>query len=242
MKKNLLCLTLLMFITMLSVNAFAETPPPDKKVGLDDAIRILKYLAGEPQPPGFDATGTWAVQSVQNGEKRTGEVFLKMLPEGQVTGYAELTSLPGLSTVTGRIHGLRFDLHLVSDFGAMDVNGTANAEGDSISGSFFLQDNVEVFWDGQKQLSQTFTGTYQHDTIENKLVLVFEDETTLPFSITEFTDKKLVLNNYAIWNRSEGGITGNLVGIWRNLSDNVEQIFTFYEDGTFSNIQRLIQQ
>jgi len=241
MKRNLLNLVFFVIITMLCGNVIAETDNADKKLGLDDAIRILKYIAGEPQPPGFDATGTWAVQSIQNGETRTGEVFLKMLEDGLVTGYAELTSLPGLSTVNGRIFGTKFNLHLVSDYGAMSVSGTANSEGNNISGSFFLQDNVEVFWDGYKQSTQTYTGTYDHDPLENKLVLTFEDGTQMPYDISEFTDTTLILNS-AIWTRIEG-VAGNLVGIWRNNQmPDVEQVTTFYQEGTFSIIQKLIQK
>jgi len=242
MKKNLFNLVIFVFITMLCGNVIAETDNVDEKLGLDDAIRILKYLAGEPLPPGFDATGTWAVQSVQNGETRTGEVFLKMFEDGLVTGYAELTSLPGLSTVNGRIFGSKFNLHLVSDYGAMSVSGTANSEGNSISGSFFLQNNVEVFWDGYKQSTQTNTGTYEHNAIENKLILNIEDSGgAMIYNITEFTGTKLVLNNFITWSRIEGE-AGNVVGIWRNETQGIEQITTFYQDGTFSNIQKSIQK
>jgi hypothetical protein len=240
MKKNaILLVTFVSIIIMLPGISFAED---DKEVGLDNVIEILQVLAGGKQPPAFNATGTWAVQSVQNGQKRTGEVFLDMAPNGSLKGYAELTSLQGLSSVTGVIHGLSFDLKLSSDYGNMIVHGVASSDGESISGSFFIQENIEVFWDGHRQRTQTYTGTYDHDSENNKLSLTFADGTIMPFDISEFNETKLVLNN-AIWTRNIPGEPGDLVGIWRNnqMSD-VEQITTFYPDGTFSNIQKLLSR
>ncbi|MBF0453023.1 MAG: hypothetical protein HQK75_20140 [Candidatus Magnetomorum sp.] len=264
MKQKVMLIFGCLFAIMISGNSFAEsiqkqtTPSsavrqkqaretePQEKLGLEDAIHILKVLSGYTSaPPAFDATGTWAVQSVQNGVVRKGEVFLQMRPDGAITGYAELTSLPGLSTVTGQVHGLTFDLHLTSDFGTMSVGGSADAEGDSISGSFFLQDNVEVFWDGHKQTTQTVSGTYQHDTEQNILTLLFEEGGSMFFTIYEFTATVLSVNCNGdictIWERKNGE-TLNLEGVWRNnQQEGVEQIITFYADGTFSNIQKVTQ-
>jgi len=239
MKKSMILLFSFALTIILSQASFAMEKPR-----LEDAIHILQVLSGYTSPPGFDATGTWAVQSLQNGEVRKGEVLLQMLPDGNVTGYAELTSLPGLSTVSGIIHGLTFDLHLKSEYGAMTVSGTANAQGDTISGSFLLKDTAtEVFWDGHKQTTQTISGTYQHDTEENILSLNLETGGVLKFTIYEFTDTVLSVNCFAnkctIWERKSGE-AGSLEGVWiNNQMEGAEQIITFYNDGTFSNIQKV---
>ncbi|ETR72213.1 MAG: hypothetical protein OMM_01896 [Candidatus Magnetoglobus multicellularis str. Araruama] len=237
MNKNVITIVVFASLLMVTSVAFAT----EDQVTLADAIKILKTLAGSHPPPAFDATGTWAVQSVQNGQKRTGEVFLDMKPDGTLKGYAELTSLQGLSNVTGIVHGLSFDLNLVSDYGSMTVHGTANSDGNNISGSFFLQDNVEVFWDGQRQMVQTYTGSYVHDPEENKFELTFEDGTKMTYTVTEFTATKLVLNQSMIWERSIAGEVGDFTGIWKNYQDpTVEQIMTLYPDHTFSIMQRLL--
>jgi threonine dehydrogenase-like Zn-dependent dehydrogenase len=236
MKKKLsLFLILLSLFTMLPYISFAD----ENKPGLNDVIEILQVLAGGYQPPAFNATGTWAVQSSPEGVTRTGEVFLDMTPEGKITGYAELTSLPGLSSVNGQVHGLSFDLEMMSKYGTIVVHGVASSDGQNINGNFFFKENVNIniLWNGYRQTTTTSNGTYDYDPLENKLILTY-DGVNHPYNVTDFTETSVKLS-YQIWERNIPGEIDSFIGVWRNNAASTETIMTFKENGQFSIIQIL---
>jgi len=239
MKKNVILFVMVVSImTILPGLSFAE----DGEVCLSDAIEILQILAGGgTQPPAFNATGTWAVKSSPQGITRTGEVFLNMKPDGGLTGYAELTSLSGLASVTGTIHGLLFDLEMTSDFGSIVVHGQATSDGQNIIGTFHFKDNetIVIHWDGFRQTVEAEAGTYTYDSQQNSLFLTFGTGTPQNFSISNFTQTTLNMNGI-LYERNNPGEVGDIIGIWRNVQSSIETIMTFDENGNFSYIQKQI--
>ena len=234
MKKKMSLFVMLLFVLIMRpCISFAE----EDKVGLNDVIEILQVLAGGHQAPAFNATGTWAVQSSPEGVTRTGEVFLDMTPEGMLTGYAELTSLPGLSSVTGQVQGLSFELEMESKYGAIVAHGVASSDGQNINGNFYFKENVDIkiVWDGYRQTTSTTNGTYDYDPQEGNLVFNYSGG-TLKYSVAEFTKTTVKLNNQ-IWERNIPGEVGNFIGVWRNNAASTETVMTFKENGQLSIIQ-----
>ena len=240
MKKNvILFVMVVLFMTLFAGLSFAE----NDDVSLSDAIEILQVLTGSDHQPAFNATGTWAVQSSPMGIIRTGEVFLDMMPDGKVTGYAELTSLDGLSNVKGQVNGFSFDLEMTSEYGAIVVHGDASSDGQNINGIFHPKDapDSKILWEGYRQTTTTTNGTYEYDTQENKLFLSYENSGTLQYNITKFTETIVALNNIE-WERNVPGEVGTLIGVWRNDQASNESIMTFKPDGTFSSIQKRLDK
>jgi hypothetical protein len=238
MKKNATLFVLFVsIITMLPGLSLAA----QDNVNLGDAIKILQVLTGGSQPPAFNATGTWAVKSSPQGITRTGEVFLDMKPDGRLTGYAELTSLSGLASVTGYIHGLSFDLEMTSDFGSIVVHGQATSDGQNINGSFYNKEyeNIVIHWDGYRQSVEAKVGTYVYDSQQNSLSLTYAVGAPQNFNVSGFTETTLNLNGQ-IYERNNADDIGNIVGIWRNIEGSIETIMTFDENGNFSYIQKQI--
>ena len=236
MKKHAVLFVMLVSIfTMLPGNTFAE----DDKVSLDEAIKILQILAGGDPPPAFNATGTWAVQSAPEGITRYGEVFLNMSSDGDVTGYAELTSLSGLSSVKGHVHGLSFDLEMTSGYGSIVVHGLATEDGQNINGTFYnkANENFVIQWEGSRQQAVTQEGTYVYDSQQNILSLTFGVGIPQEFTVSDFTETTVNLNN-TTWNRNNPGDVGDIVGIWRNVDGSIETVMTFDVSGNFSYIQK----
>jgi len=230
MYKRRIAIMMLATIFMLASVSFAKD---DKDVTLGDAIKILRTLSGCKTLPALNVTGTWAVKSFQNDEERTGEAYLEMMPDGKVSGYAELTSLPGLSTITGIVYDYTFDLNLTSDSGSMTVHGTVSSDNQDISGTFTLDDINVVSWEGQRLAEVIYTGTYVHNVEENKIVLdVDGNDIVTTYRITEFTETHLTTNVY-VWERDTPGEVGNLVGTWKNTIGNTKQTMILSEDGTF---------
>jgi hypothetical protein len=238
MKKNATLFVLFVsIITMLPGLSLAA----QDNVNLGDAIKILQVLTGGSQPPAFNATGTWAVKSSLHNITRTGEVFLDMKPDGRLTGYAELTSLSGLVSVTGYIHGLSFDLEMTSDFGSIVVHGQATSDGQNINGSFYNKEyeNIVIHWDGYRQTVEAKVGTYVYDSQLNSLSLTYAVGAPQNFNVSGFTETTLNLNGQ-IYERNNADDIGNIVGIWRNIEGSIETIMTFDENGNFSYIQKQI--
>jgi hypothetical protein len=232
-RKTILFAAFLTMMTMLPCIAMAEID----NLGLDDVIEILQVLTGGHQAPTFNATGTWSVQSSPDGNTRTGEVFLDMTPDGKITGYAELTSLQGLSSVSGQVQGLSFTLEMISEFGSIVAHGAASADGQNINGIFHFKDNVDfkISWDGYRKTTAISNGTYVYDSENNKLILTF-DLGPMEYNITEFTETTVKLSNQT-WERNVPGDVGNFIGVWRNNAASTETIMTFKDDGSFSLIQ-----
>ena len=226
---------MVMFAAIFLFASVSFATVDQKEVTLADAIKILKTLTGSYPPPDHDVTGTWVVQSFQNDETRTGEAYLEMMPNGHVNGYAELTSLPGLSSISGVVHGVSFDLKLIADSGSMIVHGTISSDGQNISGTFSLGDNEDVFWEGQRMTEITYTGTYVHNAVENKLILdVDGNDIVTTYTITEFTETRIVTNHFMIWERITAGDAGSIVGTWENTDEDRTQTMILSDDGTFS--------
>jgi len=232
-RNTILFATFLSIMTILPGMSLAK----NDSVGLDDVIEILQVLTGANQSPAFNATGTWAVQSSPDGNTRTGEVFLDMTPDGKLTGYAELTSLEGLSSVTGQVHGLSFDLEMMSEFGSIIVHGVASSDGQNITGAFHFKDNVDfkIEWDGYRQTTVTSNGTYLYDPETKKLKMTF-DFGTSEYTVSEFTQTTVKLNNQ-IWKRNIAGEVDRFIGVWRNTTAGTETIITFKDDNNCSYIQ-----
>jgi hypothetical protein len=203
--------------------SFAEGP------SLEDAVRVLKAVSENSITPAFDASGTWAVQSIVGEEVRTGDVSLQMQPNGKISGYAELTTIPGLSTVLGQINGLTFDLEIKSGDESMTVQGSANAEGNSISGIFYYK-GLQVSWSGNKKTQVAMKGTYQH-ILRLNIEKEGEEDIVMEYNILDFTDVLLSLNSI-LWKRNIGE-TCKLEGVWKNNQAG-EQVITFHPDGKFS--------
>jgi hypothetical protein len=237
MKKNAILFVL--FVSMITMLP-GLSPAAEDNASLGDAIKILQVLTGH-QPPAFNATGTWAVKSSPQDITRTGEVFLDMKPDGSLTGYAELTSLSGLASVTGCIHGLSFDLEMTSDFGSIVVHGQATSDGQNIVGTFYNKEdeNNVIHWDGYRQTVEAKVGTYVYDSQQNLLSLTFDAGAPQNFNVSNFTETTLKLNEN-IYERNNADDIGNIVGIWRNIEGSIETIMTFDENGNFSYIQKQI--
>jgi hypothetical protein len=181
-------------------------------------------------PPAKDMSGLWYVSSLQNGVLKTGRAFICMASSGLVSGFAETTSLPGLSTIIGKMSDLEFTLTLRSPKGKMAVEGYANNYSSVVSGSFHLDAvNKNISWAGNK-ISRSFKiGRYSFDQQAKTLTTFFENNHLKKYQIKTISVKQMVFIDATIWKRNAGN-TDSVIGAWEHSINDSHQFFVFFKN------------
>jgi hypothetical protein len=193
----------------------------------DNMVHLIirdKYDA----PPAKDMSGQWYVSSIQNNVSRTGRAFIHMEPSGLVSGFAELTSLPGLSTIIGKMSDFKFMLNLKSPKGRMTVEGFANDFSSIVSGSYHLDGtNKSISWAGKKISRTVKKGRYSYDQQSKALTTVLENNQSKKYQIKKISKKQMVFIDATIWKRNSGD-KDSIIGVWENsIKDNHQSIVFF---------------
>jgi len=244
----LLIIVLIVNLCPVSVLSSELDVNQDTKLGLADAIYILRELSGMNvlEPPAVNISGSWKVQSDFYGETRTGMVKLNMSPTGTINGEARLTTLPGKSEIIGKLSGYQIELIVSSDQGgSMSVTGTVNEEGKEVGGNFRVvveEQEYVIQWGGQKLTTGTINGIYTYNSEAESLTLIYKSsdwyevsDTPMRNPLSDITEKTMMWNN-SKWER-DSGVAGNLIGSWVLFGVEINNLVTFRNDGTFEIVQ-----
>jgi len=163
--------------------------------------------------PGIDMSGVWLVSSEINGKKRTGRAFIDMAPSGRVTGFGELTSLSGLSTIIGKLSDDHFSLTLKSPNGQMIVEGNA-VDHQNVDGVFYISGiDKKISWTGKKGNSSVTNGKYTYNAASNILTLFLTKDASVTYHIKELAERQITFQKEKTWKRKFGA-KNNITGVW----------------------------
>ena len=179
-------------------------------------------------PPTADMTGLWKVTSVFNDKTRTGRAFIHMNSTGLVTGFAELTSLPGLSTIIGKMSNLDFSLTLKSSKGLMTVDGQSDNANNNVFGIFDISGiDQNISWNGERMKVPVQVGNYLYESNDNLLIIKNKNGAMKKYQVNSITETQLKLDNSKVWTRSSG--ENNVIyGPWkRSISGQNQYIILF---------------
>ena len=227
LKYNFFITSLLMVLLIFSNISIANENNLDINnnggFGLDDVIYALQVISGMPEPPAFDISGNWDVKSFQEDGLRTGTAHIDMEPDGTIGGYANLTSLPGYSTITGRLSGKKLILHLTADAGTMSVTAFSD-DGMNVSGRFSIQEGVFVDWTGEKRTHVKNEGVYTYNPLES-------NGEHLKVKFNEYYPAMIIkLTSNSITNLQNLGVDPMIIIILSSLVDQ-----PFYAEHEFKN-------
>jgi hypothetical protein len=164
--------------------------------------------------PGIDMSGVWFVTSVLNGEKRTGRAFIDMAPSGRITGFGELTSLSGLSTIIGKLSDDHFSLTLKSPNGQMIVEGKTN-DHQSVDGIFYISGiDKRVPWTGKLVNGSVKNGKYTYNAASNILTFFQKNKAPVTYHVKKITEHQITFQKEKSWNRTSGA-KKNITGVWK---------------------------
>jgi len=181
-------------------------------------------------PPGIDMSGLWNVSSIQNGVTRSGRAFIHMDSSGLITGFGELSSLPGLSTIVGKINGLKFTLTLRSSKGIMTVDGTTDHNTNSVAGEFYIAGiNKSISWIGKKANKSLENGHYFFDSASKGLELNIENGNSKYYSVKTISENQIIFKDSKVWNRRVGE-KNSVIGAWDCSNNNESKFIILYKN------------
>lgn len=165
--------------------------------------------------PCIDMSGVWFVSSELNGENRTGRAFIDMAPSGRVTGFGELTSLSGLSTIIGKLSDDHFSLTLKSPNGQMIVEGKTNAlNPQNVDGIFYISGiDKKIPWTGKKGNSSVNNGKYTFNAASNILTFFLQKDTSASYHIKKISEQQITFHKEKSWTR-KSGTKNDITGVW----------------------------
>ncbi|ETR69811.1 MAG: hypothetical protein OMM_03683 [Candidatus Magnetoglobus multicellularis str. Araruama] len=160
-------------------------------IGLDDVIYCLKKLSGlnEVQPPAFNVTGTWDVKSSFDGQLRLGSGDITMTSDGVVNGFARLTSIVGVSNITGKVSGNKITMTMTALNASMTATGIIGDDGLTVSGQYLSYEQVYIDWTGTKRTYVKHEGHYELDPQTGYLKIKFDN--TYPKKVLMLTKSSI---------------------------------------------------
>jgi len=179
--------------------------------------------------PGIDMSGVWFVTSVLNGEKRTGRAFINMADSGRITGFGELTTLSGLSTIIGKLSDDHFSLTLKSPNGQMIVEGKTNNP-QNVEGIFHISGiDKKISWTGKKGDSSVKNGTYTFNSTSNILTFLRPNADSVMYQVKKIAAQQITFHKEKSWKRKSGA-KNKITGVWERSGDKKNKFIILFEN------------
>ena len=199
---------------------------------IDDNTANIIIRDKNDAPPAKDMTGLWNVSSIQNNVTRKGRAFISMEPSGLVSGFAELSSLPGFSTIIGKMSDYKFTLTLRSPKGMMTVEGFANNFSSIVSGTFSMNGiHNSISWAGKKVSKSVKHGHYIFNQQSQALTITLENTTSKKYQIKTISEKQIIFIDATVWRRDSGD-KDSIIGVWEHSKQGQQQFIVLFTNKT----------